>query len=52
MLDESGQVIGVIQDSRKAQSAKAAGPDFTPENLQQLKAAAVSLGKLLAKAKA
>jgi GAF domain len=52
ILDQSGTVIGVIQVSRKAQSPATAGPDFTPEDLQQLKAAAASLGKLMDKGKA
>lgn len=51
VLDQAGEVIGVIQVSRKAHSPAAAGPDFTPEDLQQLKAAAASVGKLMASGK-
>jgi hypothetical protein len=52
VLDENGHVIGVVQVSRKGPTAAAAGPDFTLEDLQQLKAAAVSLRKLMVKARA
>ena len=37
--------IGVIQVSRKGTSAPAAGPDFTPADLQKLAACATALGK-------
>lgn len=37
--------LGVIQISRKGSSAPAAGPDFTPADLQKLVAAATTLAK-------
>lgn len=37
--------LGVIQISRKGQTAPAAGPDFTSADLQKLVAAATALGK-------
>ena len=39
-------VVGVIQISRKGTSAPAAGPDFTPGDLQKLVTIATSLGKV------
>jgi hypothetical protein len=39
-------VVGVIQISRKGTSAPAAGPDFTPADLQKLVTIATSLGKI------
>jgi hypothetical protein len=39
-------VVGVIQISRKGTSAPAAGPDFTPADLQKLVTIATSLGKV------
>lgn len=39
-------VVGVIQVSRKGTSAPAAGPDFTPADLQKLVTIATSLGKV------
>jgi len=42
-----GQVIGVIQISRKAASLAEAGPDFTPDDLGQVLAIARPLGKLI-----
>jgi hypothetical protein len=36
VLVENGQVVGVIQVSRKAPRLAAAGPDFTPEDLRKL----------------
>jgi len=41
-----GGVVGVIQVSRKGTSAPAAGPDFTPADLQKLVTIATSLGKV------
>jgi hypothetical protein len=40
VLSTEGKVLGVIQISRKAFDASSAGPDFTPEDLQQLEVAA------------
>ncbi len=40
VLRSDNKVIGVIQVSRKAFDLAAAGPDFTPEDLQQLELAA------------
>jgi dihydroxyacetone kinase DhaKLM complex PTS-EIIA-like component DhaM len=39
-------VVGVIQISRKGTSAPAAGPDFTPADLQKLVTIATALGKV------
>ncbi len=50
--DRSGEVIGVIQISRKAPRLEAAGPDFTPEDLQKLEAVARFVGTLLVKSTA
>ncbi|MFZ0998948.1 MAG: GAF domain-containing protein, partial [Candidatus Sulfotelmatobacter sp.] len=52
VLDRSGEVIGVIQISRKAPRLEAAGPDFTPEDLQKLEAVARFVGTLLVKSTA
>ncbi|MGB8010549.1 MAG: GAF domain-containing protein [Terriglobales bacterium] len=46
-----GEVIGVIQVSRKAPRPAAAGPDFTPEDLRKLVSAARFVGKLLSKSR-
>lgn len=40
VLSQARKVLGVIQVSRKAFDASSAGPDFTPEDLQQLEIAA------------
>jgi hypothetical protein len=42
-----GQVIGVIQISRKGATASSAGPDFTADDLGKLLAVCKPLGKLL-----
>ena len=42
-----GKVIGVLQISRKGTSLRAAGPDFTPEELGRALALCRPLGKLL-----
>ena len=42
-----GQVIGVIQISRKAPSLAEAGPDFTPDDLGEVLAISRPLGKLI-----
>ena len=47
VFSPSEEVIGVIQVSRKAHSPTAAGPDFTSDDLQKLKSAALSVGTLL-----
>jgi GAF domain len=47
ILSPRGEVIGVIQVSRKGQSAATAGPDFTADDLERLKSVAVSIGKLM-----
>lgn len=41
-------VVGVIQVSRKAHSAAAAGPDFTSDDLSKLREIALQVGKLMA----
>lgn len=43
----SGKVIGVIQVSRKAPRPAAAGPDFTPDDLQKLESVALFIGRLM-----
>ena len=40
VLAKSGEVIGVIQVSRKAPRPAAAGPDFTPDDLRKLESVA------------
>jgi len=42
-----GKVVGVMQISRKGQSAVRAGPDFTQEDLQKVQAICAPLGKLV-----
>jgi GAF domain-containing protein len=49
VLTRSGNVIGVIQVSRKAPRPAAAGPDFTPDDLRKLESVAPFVGKLMAK---
>ena len=49
VLSENGEVIGVIQISRKAPRPAAAGPDFTAEDLQKLEAVAIRVGTLMLK---
>lgn len=49
ILNASGDVIGVIQVSRKAKSSADAGPNFTSDDLAKLKSVAASAGKILAK---
>ena len=51
ILVGDGQVVGVIQVSRKAPRPAAAGPDFTPEDLRKLESVARFVGKLMAKGK-
>jgi hypothetical protein len=47
IVAESGDVVGVIQVSRKAYSPAATGPDFTPEDLRKLETVAASVAKLM-----
>jgi hypothetical protein len=49
VLSNDGDVIGVIQISRKAPRLAAAGPDFTPEDLRKLESSARTVAKLMAK---
>lgn len=49
ILGKSGEVEGVIQVSRKAPRLAAAGPDFTPEDLQKLQLVARIVGKRMVK---
>jgi GAF domain len=49
VLARNGEVIGVIQVSRKAARLAAAGPDFTPEDLGKLEAVARFVGTLMVK---
>ncbi len=48
ILATDGEVVGVLQVSRKAHSAAAAGPDFTSEDLHKLGSVAGSLARLFA----
>jgi hypothetical protein len=48
ILAENGEVIGVIQVSRKAPRPAAAGPDFTPDDLRKLESVARIVGRLMA----
>ncbi|MGO9088397.1 MAG: GAF domain-containing protein [Candidatus Sulfotelmatobacter sp.] len=43
-----GEVIGVIQVSRKAPRPAAAGPNFTPDDLRTLESVALLVGRLMA----
>jgi GAF domain len=49
ILTANGEVIGVIQVSRKAPRPAAAGPDFTPDDLRKLESVARLVGKTHAK---
>lgn len=51
VLGRGGEVVGVIQVSRKAPRPAAAGPDFTPEDLRKLESVALLVGRLLTKGK-
>lgn len=44
----TGEVVGVIQVSRKAPRLEAAGPDFTNDDLRKLEFVARSIGRLMA----
>ena len=48
---ENGDVIGVLQVSRKSDTPRTAGADFTSEDLRKLQSVAVAVGKLMAKGK-
>lgn len=48
---ENGDVIGVLQVSRKSDTPRTAGADFTSEDLRKLQSVAVSVGKLMSKDK-
>ena len=50
VLAKNGEVIGVIQVSRKAPRPAAAG-DFTPDDLRKLKSVARVVGRLMTKSK-
>jgi hypothetical protein len=47
ILNEAGDVVGVIQVSRKAHSPAEAGPDFRSQDLTKLKSVAHAVSKLL-----
>ena len=49
VLAGNGEVIGVIQISRKAPRPEAAGPDFTLDHLRKLELVAYFVGRLMAK---
>jgi len=49
VLTENGEVMGVIQVSRKAPRLAAAGPDFTPEDLRKLESVARFVGRVMTK---
>jgi hypothetical protein len=49
VLATNGEVVGVIQVSRKAPRPAAAGPDFTKEDLKKLEAVGRAVGKTHAK---
>lgn len=46
------EVIGVMQISRKASTPAEAEPDFTSDDLQKLRMAAITVGKLMAQSRA
>ncbi|MGB0014417.1 MAG: GAF domain-containing protein [Candidatus Sulfotelmatobacter sp.] len=47
VLARNGEVIGVIQISRKAPRPAAAGPDFTSDDLRKLESVAQRVGRLM-----
>src|SRR5208283_4722704 len=51
ILTMNGEVIGVVQVSRKAPRPEAAGPDFTPDDLRKLESVARLIGKSQPKGK-
>ena len=46
IVDEEGDVLGVIQISRKGLAPTSAGPDFTIDDLHRLERAAVMVAKM------
>jgi hypothetical protein len=50
VLGEHGDVIAVVQVSRKGFEASNAGPDFTQQDLRKLECAAEIIGKMIASA--
>ena len=44
-----GEVVGVIQVCRKAPRPAAAGPDFTPDDLNKLESVALMVGRIMGK---
>jgi hypothetical protein len=50
-LTKKGEVVGVIQISRKAPRPAAAGPDFTADDLRKLESVAHMVGELMAKSR-
>jgi hypothetical protein len=52
VVNANGEVVGVIQVSRKAPRPAAAGPDFTAEDLEKLVSVARAVGKMMGKGKA
>lgn len=49
-IQADGQVVGIIQISRKGPTARNAGPDFTAADLVNVQALCIPLGKILARA--
>lgn len=49
VLGSNGEVIGVVQISRKGDSSREAGPDFTKDNLDKLQVVASILSPYMAK---
>jgi hypothetical protein len=47
VLGRQGEVLGVVQISRKGVSPGAAGPDFTGKELQELESAARRVASLM-----
>jgi len=50
-LVESGRPIGVVQISRKGETAREAGPDFSPADLRRAQEVLESVASLLAQAR-
>lgn len=51
IVNGNGEVIGVLQVSRKAHTHSAAGADFTPEDLHKLDSVSSAVGKLMARSR-
>ncbi len=47
VIADSGEVVGVVQISRKGPTVTSAGPDFTPDDLATLRRAAILLAKMI-----